>query len=302
MKYQTGPAYFMGAPLFLRWSAASIITFCNLASVNASDTTNQAAYEGGAKVAPAPPIVASHANANGMKVVREFDADGGLTGFVLSNRPGSNVLAFSPKGNQDVLLIGTLLDKNGVSLNEKYIEKYGTRLDLDKFKDALERAPSVFEGADGGSAKSKIYVFMDPNCIFCHLLWKALQPYENAGLQVRWIPIGFLKNDSAGKAAALLDSKEKSKALSNLENNFSEKDESGGIESEKIISPATQSELNENRKLFSAMGFQGTPAVVFTDSTQHIRAKQGMPRISLLPYLLSMPPQEINDTALQRFK
>lgn len=301
MKFQTGPAYLMGASI-LRWIAALIITFCNLASVSAADTTNQAASEGDAKIASTPPIVASRAEVNGMKVVREFDAEGGLTGFVLSNRPGNNVLAFSPKGNQDVLLIGTLLDRGGISLNEKYIEKYGTRLDLDKFKGALERAPSVYEGADGDAAKSKIYVFLDPNCIFCHLLWKALQPYEHAGLQVRWIPIGFLKKDSAGKAAALLDSKEKSQSLYALENNFSEKDESGGIEPEKIISPATQSELDENRKLFSVMGFQGTPAVVYTDSTQHIRAKQGMPRMSLLPYMLSMAPQETNDAELQRFK
>ncbi|ALK34189.1 thiol:disulfide interchange protein DsbG [Burkholderia plantarii] len=302
MKFQTGPAYLMGASSFLRWIAALIFTFYNLASVSAADTTNQAASERDAKIAPAPPIVASHAEVNGMKVVREFDAEGGLTGFVLSNRPGNNVLAFSPKGNQDVLLIGTLLDRSGISLNEKYIEKYGTKLDLDKFKDALERAPSVFEGADGGSAKSKIYVFLDPNCIFCHLLWKALQPYEKAGLQVQWIPIGFLKNDSAGKAAALLDSKEKSQALYAMESNFSEKNESGGIEPEEVISPATQSELDENRKLFSAMGFQGTPAVVFFDSTKRIRAKQGMPRMSLLPYMLSMAPQEMNDAALQRFK
>ncbi|HDR9354525.1 TPA: hypothetical protein QDB44_000350 [Burkholderia vietnamiensis] len=173
MKFQTGPAYLIGAPSLLRWIAALIITFCNLASVSAADTTNQSASEGDAKIAPTPPIVASHAEVNGMKVVREFDGEGGLTGFVLSNRPRNNVLTFSPKGNQDVLLIGTPLDRSGISLNEKYIEKYGTRLDLDKFKDALKRTPSVFEGADGSSEKSKIYVFPDPNCSFAFAMESA---------------------------------------------------------------------------------------------------------------------------------
>src|SRR5580698_3040556 len=69
----------------------------------------------------------------------------------------------------------------------------------------LQQTSVIVEGATGDKVKSTIYVFMDPNCIFCHYAWEAFQPYEAVGLQVRWIPLGFLKADSQGKAAALFD-------------------------------------------------------------------------------------------------
>ncbi|MBR7914641.1 hypothetical protein KDX16_02130 [Burkholderia vietnamiensis] len=67
-----------------------------------------------------------------------------------------------------------------------------------------------------GARKNQKYMCFRIQTVLLHLLWKALQPYENAGLQVRLIPIGFLRNDSTGKAAALLDSKEKSHAASHF--------------------------------------------------------------------------------------
>ena len=45
---------------------------------------------------------------------------------------------------------------------------------------ALEKADAVVEGS--ASPKRTLYVFFDANCWFCHLTWKALQPYEKAGL------------------------------------------------------------------------------------------------------------------------
>jgi hypothetical protein len=89
----------------------------------------------------------------------------------------------------------------------------------------FENAPAIVEGAAGKNVKSTIYVFMDPNCIFCHYAWKAFQPYEAAGLQVHWIPMGFLKPDSAGKAAALLQAQDGPALMHELETQY--KDVSG---------------------------------------------------------------------------
>jgi thiol:disulfide interchange protein DsbG len=163
-------------------------------------------------------------------------------------------------------------------------------------------APAIVEGASGKDVKSTIYVFMDPNCIFCHYAWKALQPYEAAGLQVHWIPMGFLKPDSPGKAAALLESSNGPALLHQLETKFSEKDESGGIAPLAKIQPATQTKLDGNMKTFQTLGFDGTPTIIYRASGGRWADISGLPPLSSLPAMLNLPDQPITDPSLQKFK
>ncbi|WP_084687974.1 thioredoxin fold domain-containing protein [Paraburkholderia oxyphila] len=166
----------------------------------------------------------------------------------------------------------------------------------------FQSASAIVEGASGANVKSTLYVFMDPNCIFCHLVWKALQPYEAVGLQVHWIPMGFLKPDSAGKAAALLQSKNSAALLKELETHYSEKDESGGIAPLTSIPPAAQAQLDSNMKLFQDLGFQGTPTIIYQGSGGRWADLDGLPKLSMLPGLLNLPAQPIKDPELQRYR
>jgi thiol:disulfide interchange protein DsbG len=166
----------------------------------------------------------------------------------------------------------------------------------------FQHAPAIVEGASGANVKATIYVFMDPNCIFCHLAWKALQPYEAAGLQVHWIPMGFLKPDSAGKAAALLQAKDGAALLKELETGFSEQEESGGIAPLPSIPAATQAKLNGNVKLFQDLGFQGTPTIIYMGSGGRWADSDGLPKLSMLPSMLNMPAQPLKDPELQRYR
>ncbi|MDR3099104.1 MAG: thioredoxin fold domain-containing protein [Paraburkholderia sp.] len=166
----------------------------------------------------------------------------------------------------------------------------------------FQSASAIVEGASGANVKSTLYVFMDPNCIFCHLVWKALQPYEAAGLQVHWIPMGFLKPDSAGKAAALLQSANRAALLRELEMHYSEKDESGGIAPLASIAPATQAQLDSNMKLFQALGFQGTPTLIYQGSGGRWADIDGLPKLGMLPGLLNLLAQPVTDPELQRYR
>lgn len=166
----------------------------------------------------------------------------------------------------------------------------------------FENAPAIVEGASGKDVKSTIYVFMDPNCIFCHYAWKALQPYEAAGLQVHWIPMGFLKPDSPGKAAALLQAQDAPALLRELETKFSEKDESGGIAPLEKVPSATQAKLDGNIKVFQNLGFDGTPTIIYMTSGGRWADVSGLPHLSALPTMLNLPEQQITDPSLQRFR
>jgi thiol:disulfide interchange protein DsbG len=166
----------------------------------------------------------------------------------------------------------------------------------------LQGASAIVEGASGANVKSTLYVFMDPNCIFCHLVWKALQPYEAAGLQVHWIPMGFLKPDSAGKAAALLQSKNSAALLKELETHYSEKDESGGIAPLAHIPATAQTQINRNLQLFQDLGFDGTPTIIYQGSGGRWADLDGLPKLSMLPGILNLPEQPITDPELQKYR
>lgn len=173
---------------------------------------------------------------------------------------------------------------------------------LESAMPAIQNATSIVEGASARDAKTTLYVFMDPNCIYCHIAWKALQPYEAEGLSVHWIPLGFLKPDSAGKAAALLEAQDRDAMMKTLETNYSEKDESGGIAPLKDIPFDAQNKLNANMRLFESLGFSGTPTVVYRDSTGKWASIDGLPRLGGLPKLLGLPERPLADAELQKYR
>jgi len=166
---------------------------------------------------------------------------------------------------------------------------------------AIESASSIVEGAQGKDVKNTIYVFMDPNCIYCHFTWKALQAYEANGLQVHWIPIGFLKPDSAGKAAALLQASDGGTLLKQLENGYSVKTESGGIAPLESINPQTQTKLAANLKLFDTGGFEGTPTLIYRDDHGKWVDMDGMPKLGDLGTLLHLAKQPMTDKSLAQY-
>src|SRR3546814_18082795 len=51
------------------------------------------------------------------------------------------------------------------------------------------------------SGISKLYVYVDMNCIYCHMLAQTLKPYQVQGLQVSWVPVALWGQDSVLLAA-----------------------------------------------------------------------------------------------------
>lgn len=89
--------------------------------------------------------------------------------------------------------------------------------------------------------KPILYVFMDPNCKFCHRFYEQVMPLvrKNA-VQIRAIMVGFVKPSSLGKAAAIEKSRvvptsgvgaglEAANALAGDEYAFNTARESGGM-------------------------------------------------------------------------
>ena len=251
-----------------------------------------------AQSAPTPKVL-NLALAGGMKVDKTFPAVDGMTGYVLSKGSGQPTVVFTTNDNK-YLVAGAIIDEGGKNLTADYAQKFIPKPEYSQFQSRLDKSAYLIEGSK--TPKSIAYVFMDANCIFCHLAWKAFQPYEKVGLQVRWLPVAFLKKDSAGKAAAMLTAKDPEAALAQNETKFDEGSESGGLAPMEQIPSGVQAKIDENAKLMRDMGFQGTPAVVYKDAaTGKLLATPGMVKLSELPASLGLPAQPNTDAELARF-
>ena len=231
-----------------------------------------------------PPPALKFAIQGGSHVVKSFTAVSGLTGWVMQDADGQYSVLFSTPDGQ-TLIDGSVETSSGENLTQRYIEQYVPKPDLALLWMKFEKSAMVIAGAQN-NPRAVIYVIMDPNCIFCHLLWIALKPYEAAGLQVRWIPVGFLHEDSAGKAAALLNGGEA--VLTRMQEKFDEQAESAGMPGIEIT-PDLKVRLDANLALMHEAQMDGTPGIFYKDSTGHIRRKDGMPELLELSSITGIP-------------
>ena len=235
---------------------------------------------------------------SGAKIIKTFPAASQLKGWVIS-KDDRYMIIYSTSDNQ-TLLSGDLIDEAGNNLTEKYADLYIPKPDLTPIYSALEKSAYIAEGTQK-DPKSVVYAFFDPNCPFCHFAWKAFQAYEAAGLQVRWIPVAYLMETSTGKAAAILQSKNRLAAFTENEQKYSLQSHEGGIKAVKP-SPASLKELQANSEFMHNLGITGTPAIVWKDAQGKIQMKAGMPRLSEFSAITGLPEQAITDPELARFR
>jgi thiol:disulfide interchange protein DsbG len=164
----------------------------------------------------------------------------------------------------------------------------------------LEKADAVVEGAP--DSRHLLYVFFDANCYYCHLTWKALQPYEAVGLQARWVPVAYQQPSSVGRAAAIMESTDRVAALRLNETGYDRAHFDGAIAPLPKASPARIRSLEANTKLMRAFGAPGTPAVVWKDAQGNVRFRAGVPRLSELPAMTGLPAQPNDDPELAQFR
>jgi thiol:disulfide interchange protein DsbG len=244
------------------------------------------------------PLALANVVKAGLKIEKSFPAVSGLTGYVL-NRDGEYSIVYATP-DKKTLINGMLINAEGKNLSPDYADQYIPKPDLDGLWASAEKAPVVITGAKGAAVKSVVYAFLDPNCSFCHWAWKAFQPYQAVGLQVRWIPVAFLNATSAQKAAAMMQAEDPTAVLDKHETNYNK----GGIDIQGVVvSDATRAKLDANSKLMREFGFNGTPALIYKDpKTGKVLSKNGMPRLSELPGITNLPEQPNTDDELKRFQ
>lgn len=243
------------------------------------------------------PTPIEHLKNKGLDIVREFPVGESLTGWVVSYE-GSDMIVYTT-ADGEFLINGVLLDAQGNDLTEGHQKKWLPRpgwKDLASSHFITEK--NLAENSE--PTKSTIYMFFDANCPFCHLSWIALQAYRQVGLEVRWIPVAYLKPDSRDKAAAIL-SAPKNQQAALLKKSMQEFGENSP---ELTKSPDSKNieQLQANMNLMQSLGLNGTPGWVWLDEKGDMQTHSGMLRLPKLPGVTGLPAQEHPEPTLMRFR
>lgn len=209
-----------------------------------------------------------------LTLVKAFDTDApALKGYVLKDKTGKYGIAYTV---QDVLVFGKIMDADGLVLSDKYAEQNIPKPDYAAAIKAIEKDKTlVVEGKKGAP---ELFVFADPNCIFCHKFFEQTRDWVAQGkVQINWIMVGFLKPSSQARAAAIIAAKDRAKANALDHEQFDEAKEEGSIAPLEKISPEMQATLQKHEELMYSVQFQGTPGLIFKDKNSQWQGVSGMP-------------------------
>ena len=138
----------------------------------------------------------------------------------------------------------------------------------------LAAAPQATWIAEGEGRRA-VYIFFDPNCPACQLLYRNLRTLiEPHDLQIRWIPVAVVNATSPGKAAAILQAPDPLTALRYNEEHYRGETYSGGIE-EDIPTTETEQTLRANERLFNRLDIPVVPSMLFEDKNWRTVLIQG---------------------------
>lgn len=263
------------------------------------------------------PLPIARALEQGMVLESQFNAESDLTGWVLS-LDGQFTLVYTTP-DQRTLISGALINEAGQNLSELYAQQYFPKPDISLLEESTyisigapkeKNLPDSATSTDSNSseqdtaatektveAKRVIYAFFDPSCPFCHLAWKAFQPYVDKGVEIRWIPVAFLNPESRDKAAAILQDR-------NPENLLAESMRLFNTEEQPTtpVKETSRRQLQNNMKLMQRFGIQGTPGLIWADDNGELNIRSGMPKLDEFAHITGLPEQPQTDPELFRFR
>ena len=214
-----------------------------------------------------------------LKVIKRFDTDAPeITGYLVAGPDKKTGILYTYK---DFVISGSLIDGQGRNLTQEYAKAYMPKPPLDKVAAALAKDATLV--SEGAKDAPEVYVFADPNCIFCHKFWKESRDWVNSGkVRLHWVMVGFLKPDSEAKAAAILAADKPVEALAKNEEKFDAGHESGGIKPLDKVPEDLAKTLKHHGELMAQGQYTGTPALLFKDTEGQWQGITGMPKLDAL--------------------
>jgi thiol:disulfide interchange protein DsbG len=225
----------------------------------------------------------THGNA---VILNQFNAVANLQGFVVQSSRDNNQSIIYADNQGRYLIFGTVIGADGRDISQQNFQQYIAPQSANVAFNYVGSTAWIAQGSK--DAPHQMYVVFDPNCIYCHRLYDALQPFiKNGTLAVRWLPVAFLKPTSNGRVYAMLSSANPLQMLTQNENNFDEASENGGIPPLENPSATVKQQLQNNMAFLTEAQISATPALLYKTTNGNTRLDVGMVDPSKLKDLIS---------------
>lgn len=216
------------------------------------------------------PAVIQAIEAQGFEVLGEFEAPSGLRGY--AGMAGQQPVAVYATADGEHAIVGTLINAQGEDVGAEALQRLVAGPVSKRTWAQLESSHWIADGK--ADAPRVVYTFSDPNCPYCHRFWSAARPWVDSGkVQLRHVMVGVIRPDSANKVATMMASSSPSAAFHRNETSYA----TGGIEAAATVPANVRATLDANEKLMVALGFQGTPGILFRDDLGVVQRRAGMP-------------------------
>lgn len=221
----------------------------------------------------------------GFTVIERFSTPAeGVTGYVVKAGDGKTGIVY---GLGDYVLSGALLEGNGNDLTREYAARYIANPAYASVAEQLAQDSRLV--SEGGEGAPEIYVFADPNCIFCHKFWQQTRNWVAEGkVRLHWVMVGFLKPSSPGFSAAIMNADDRAAALRMFKENISKNGDGSGISELTPIPADLQRALEQHSQWMAELGFSGTPGLLLRDTNGQWRGQTGVPKLEALGRMLGI--------------
>lgn len=221
----------------------------------------------------------------GFTVTERFSTPAeGVTGYVVKTGDGKTGILY---GLGDLTFSGALLESDGNDLTREYSARYIPKPTYASVAEQLSRDPHLV--SEGGKDAPEVYIFADPNCIFCHKFWQQTRDWVAEGkVRLHWVMVGFLKPSSLGLSAAIMNAEDRAAALQVFEENFGKSGDGRGISELTPIPADLQQALEQHGQWMAEAGFSGTPGLLFKDTSGQWRGQTGVPSQEALGRVLGV--------------
>lgn len=220
-----------------------------------------------------PKPLSQSIKAGRLRLIKSFQAKAGLHGYLVERHGRYGVLY----GFHGYLLAGQLISPDGRNLSDVYARRYMPVTSLASIVGMLKaKGRMVTLGAKGQAPT--LYVFEDPNCIYCHRLDEMLKPFLKSGkLKMDVILVGLLKASSMAKTVAILRAKNPQKAFWENEKKFNLMEEEGGIPAATSLPARLVKVIKFNQTMMMKAGFNGTPGLIYKNHSGKWISINGLP-------------------------
>ncbi|MEB6537087.1 thiol:disulfide interchange protein DsbG [Pantoea stewartii] len=228
-----------------------------------------ALFSAATQAAPLPAAI-QQIEKQGVKIIKPFEAPGGVKGWLGSYQGTGVTLYLTPDGQHAIS--GYMYDAQGQNLSEKIINE---ELYLPAGR-AMWKRLQAMPGLDEGSkaARCKVVVFADPFCPYCRMFWQQTQPLvKNNTLRITTLLVGILTPESGRYASAILAAADPAQAWREWEGSQGKNTPTLPVSTPRALFD----QIQHNQALMQELGANGTPAVYYLNREQKLQQIVGMP-------------------------